>query len=306
MGDMKAELEKIDKQPPLDLISKFESMEQKSKSGKSNNSKKFPYPRINRGGGKNPKNSNFAKKLDFGQKPFLGRESSTFAVKVKSPSKDDFGNKFVVDKKTVERFKNLKEKKKTVCVSPILTKDPPPKPEKRQPFVAGLKFRGNSLSSRSYDHTLSRLEKSQRVNRSRDISDEENNVMLDTSNSDLFTQMLLEGSDHSSFNGNSTLNTAEHPKIPIKKNVIRGFKKAPVGEKNYEYEADNTSDHSSYNGNSTMKTGEHPKIPKKKNANRGFKRAPLRQKNNEHEADTINLHDEATSADMIIEDIQRV
>ena len=130
--------------------------------------------------------------------------------------------------------------------------------------------------------------------------------MLDTSNSDLFTQMLLEGSDHSSFNGNSTLNTVEHPKIPIKKNVIRGFKKAAVGEKNYEYEADNTSDHSSYNGNSTMKTGEHPKIPKKKNANRGFKRAPLRQKNNEHEADTINLHDEATSADMIIEDIRRV
>ena len=55
-----------------------------------------------------------------------------------------------------------------------------------------------------------------------------------------------------------------------------------------------------------MKTGEHPKIPKKKNANRGFKRAPLCQKNNEHEADTINLHDEASSADMIIEDIRRV
>ena len=302
---MKAELEKIDKQPPLDLISKFESMEVKSKNN-NQNSKKFPLPRKNRGGGKNLNKADFAKKLDFGTKPFLGRESSTFAEKAKSPSKDDFGNKFVVDKKTVERFKNLKEKKKTVCVSPILTKDPPPKPEKRQPFVAGLKFRGNSLSSRSYDHTLSRLEKSQRVNRSRDISDEENNVLLDTSNSDLFTQMLLEGSDHSSFNGNDTQKTAAHPKIPKKKNVIRGLKKAPVGEKNYEHEGDTISEHSSYNGNSTKKTAVHAKIPKKKNVNRGAKKAPVRQKNYEHEADTINLHDEGSSTDMIIEDIRRV
>jgi len=55
---------------------------------------------------------------------------------------------------------------------------PPPNPNERQPFHAGLKFRQDVSTQRTFDAALGHLQKTQRLHRKRDVAHEQETVFL--------------------------------------------------------------------------------------------------------------------------------
>lgn len=149
------ELDRINTKPPLNLIEKFETDEKFNDSSHTvihtGSKPKNVFKPI--------KSSTIKSRRRASDDQYCDRTSENPSEIGISPSKDDFGNKFIVDPNCLKRCESTKQKKKCISVSPILKKDPPPNPENRNPFVAGLKFRGKDSKSRTYDEILSHSER---------------------------------------------------------------------------------------------------------------------------------------------------